>query len=74
MSVTDSSIGSSIGSHRGRTGSTNSTDSHGMGQIEMTFDDDTHHYDKSHECPSDIILGKVSNNKDITDLIQKIGR
>ena len=74
ISTIDSSAYSSFGSQRGRTGSATSIDSHGMGGVEMTLNDDSHHYDKSQECPSDIVLGKVSKNKDITDLIQKIGR
>lgn len=70
----DSSVGSSMGSRRARTSSTNSVDSHGNNHIDVTFDDDTHHYDKSQECPSDILLTDLSDHRDIIDLIQKISR
>jgi len=72
MSFAESSGGSSMGRSRTRTSSANSTDSHGNGHIDMTFDDDTHHYDKSQECPSDILLEDVSGHKDIAELLQKI--
>lgn len=58
MSFAESSGGSSMGRSRTRTNSANSTDSHGNGHIDMTFDDDTHHYDKSQECPSDHLAGR----------------
>lgn len=74
MNTMESSAYSSFGSQRGRTGSATSMDSHGIGGVEVTLNDDSHHYDKSQECPSDIVLGKVSRNTDITDLIQKIGK
>ena len=68
----DSSLASSVGSRRTRHDSSNSFDSRGTGKFSLTFDDPIQHYNKSHECPSDITLNEPIHNKDIIDMIQKI--
>lgn len=72
-SITDNSITSSLNSRRPRTNSYNSSDSRGMGTLNMNFDDTTLHINKTEECPSDILITGFCDDKDILNLMQKIG-
>ena len=70
--ILDNSFASSLGSRPTRHNSTSSFDSRGTGKFSLTFDDPIQHYNKSHECPSDITLNGKIHDKGIIDMIQKI--